>query len=172
MSYSFRWNLLCLSLSALVAVVGCGDSKSTGSKERAATHVSESDHDDHDHDHAHGHGAKGPHGGQIIEFGDERYHAELVHDDATHTTTVYLLGEGAKGPLPIAAEDLKLNLVVGGKPQQFTLPAVADAGDPAGRSSRFQSPDAALCDALDAKGTTGRLNVEIEGKAYVGKLEE
>jgi hypothetical protein len=172
MSYLLRWNLVGLALSSLAVFVGCGDSKSSASKERAATHVSESDRDDHDHDHAHGHGAKGPHGGTIIEFGDERYHAELVHDDAAHTTTIYLLGEGAKGAVPVAAEDLKLNLLVAGKPQQFSLKAAAEAADPAGRASRFQSADAALCEALDAKGTTGRLNVEIEGKAFVGKLEE
>src|SRR6185436_6355616 len=36
---------------------------------------------DHGHDHAHDHAHAGPHGGQIIEIGEEEYHAEMTHAD-------------------------------------------------------------------------------------------
>ena len=49
----------------------------------------------HEHDeHAHAH--EGPHHGSIVELGNEEYHAEIVHDDATGTVTVYLLDSSAK----------------------------------------------------------------------------
>jgi len=120
--------------------------------------------------HAHAHPTEGPHGGTLVELGREDYHAELVHDEAADTVTVYLLDGAAKEAVAIEAKQLTLNLLVGGKPQPFPLAADPLATDPAGKCSAFGSSSAAIGKALHAKGTTGRLNVTVAGKVYVGKL--
>jgi len=119
---------------------------------------------------AHAHPTEGPHGGTLIELGKEDYHAELVHDEAADTVTVYLLDGAAKDAVAIDAKQLSLNLIVGGRPQQFHLDAQPQSTDPAGKCSTFGSKNAAIGSALHAKGTTGRLNVTVAGKVYIGKL--
>jgi hypothetical protein len=120
--------------------------------------------------HAHAHPTEGPHHGSLIELGREDYHAELVHDDATDTVTIYMLDGAAKDAVAIDAKQLTLNLLVGGKPQQFQLVSMPQSADPEGRCSAFGCTSEPMCKAIDAKGTTGRLNVEVSGKRFVGKL--
>ena len=60
--------------------------------------------------HAHAHPTEGPHHGALIELGKEDYHAELVHEDATDTVTIYILDSSATKPVPIAAKQLTLNM--------------------------------------------------------------
>lgn len=120
--------------------------------------------------HAHAHPSEGPHHGTLIELGKEDYHAELIHDDQADTVTIYVLDASATKAVPIPARQLTLNVRAAGKPQQFLLAAVPQAGDPAESASVFTLKNDQLSRALDAKGTTGRLNVEIGGKMYVGKL--
>ncbi len=125
----------------------------------------------HAHAHpAHAHPTVGPHHGALIELGREDYHAELVHDEATNTVTIYILDGGATKPVPIEAQRLALNLRVAGKPRQFFLAAAPQAGDPAGTSSAFAAADKQLCAALHATGASGRLTVEIAGRQYIGKV--
>ena len=81
-----------------------------------------------------------------------------------------MLDGAAKDAVAIDAKQLTLNLLVGGKPQQFQLAARPQPTDPEGKCSAFGSTNGPMCKALDAKGTTGRLNVEVVGKMYVGKL--
>ena len=120
--------------------------------------------------HAHAHPTEGPHHGSLIELGREDYHAELVHDDAANTVMIYMLDGAAKDAVPIDAKQLTLNLLVSGKPQQFQLAAQPQSTDPEGTCSAFGCTSEPMCKALDAKGTTGRLNVEVSGKRFVGKL--
>jgi len=119
---------------------------------------------------AHAHPTEGPHLGALIELGKEDYHAELVHDEKTDTITVYILDATARKPVPITAKELMLNLKAGNKPYQFPLKACPQAGEPAGVASAFGATDKNLCKALDSHGVSGRLNVEIGGKVYVGKV--
>lgn len=118
--------------------------------------------------HVHAHPTEGPHHGSLIELGRENYHAELVHDADADTVTIYVLDGAAHDAVPIDASQLTLNLLVGGKPQQFQLAARPQASDPEGESSAFTCTSRPMCEALDAKGTTGRLNVKIMGKTFVG----
>jgi len=120
--------------------------------------------------HAHAHPTEGPHHGALIELGKEDYHAELVHEDATDTVTIYILDSSATKPVPIAAKQLTLNMRAGGKPQQFMLAAQPQQGEVAGSASAFAASGKQICQAIDAKGTSGRLNVEIGGKVYVGNV--
>ena len=122
------------------------------------------------HRHAHAHPTEGPHHGSLIELGKEDYHAEIVHDETTDTVTIYILDGSATKPVPTTTKNVTLNMRVSGKPQQFPLAAVPQTGDPAGSASAFAASGKPLCQALDAHGAAGRLNVEIAGKMYVGTL--
>jgi len=149
---------LCL---AFVCFTGCEDpSKPTAPAENHAA-------DAHDHDHP----SEGPHHGQLIELGNEEFHAELVHDDSTNQVTIYLLDSAAKNSVASEEQELVMNVVVDGTPQQFKLAAAPEASDPAGKSSRFQATDEAFCKALDNKGAKARLNVTLGGKPLVGSFE-
>ena len=119
---------------------------------------------------AHPHPAMGPHGGTLIELGREDYHAELVHDEGTGAVTIYILDASATRLVAISARRLTLNMRVAGKPRQFFLAAVPQPGDAARACSTFSATDAQLGDALHARAASGRLNVEIEGKVYVGAV--
>lgn len=121
--------------------------------------------------HAHAHPTEGPHHGALIELGKEDYHAELVHDDATDTVTIYILDSSATKPVPIAAKQLTLNMRAGGKSQQFMLAAQPQQGEVAGSASAFAASGKQICQAIDAKGASGRLNVDIGGKVYVGNVD-
>jgi len=144
--------------AALVGYLGCSK---PGAKEKPKAAA----HEGHDHAEA------GPHQGQLIELGEEEYHAELVHDDANQKVTIYLLDGKAKGNVPIPASEIVLNIMVGDKPTQFKLPAVPDSSDPTGKSSRFELADKTLSEAVDAKGPDAHLNVTIEGKPYTGVIK-
>lgn len=119
----------------------------------------------------HAHADEGPHHGQLIELGEEEYHAELTHDDATKSVTVYLLDKEAKAPVAIPDAEIVLNLAADGQPLQTKLAAAPQAGDPAGQASRFTVTDEKVLEVLEAPKTTGRLNVTIGGKAYSGAVE-
>ena len=130
-----------------------------------------SDDDGHDHaDSGHDHGHEGPHGGHVIEFGTEKYHGELVHDDASGTVSIYLLDGKVKNAMPVDAAEVTLNLVIDGKPQQYKLPAAPLDGEPEGKSSRFELVDKDLLEALEGDAT-GRLNVTVDGEDLVGEID-
>lgn len=152
------YQLLSLAACGLVFTFGCGTPAEK--KEKADTH------DEHAHDHP----SEGPHGGHLIELGDEEYHAELAHDEATKTVAIYILDSKAKTAVPIAETELTLNLVVDGTPQQAKLAAAPQDGEAEGKSSRFTIVDEGLLKTLEGPKTTGRLNVTIEGKPYTGEI--
>jgi hypothetical protein len=164
MTISRDWLFGAIAVSAAIAWVGCAPSASTTGSAGSATA-------EHQEGGGHTHGEEGPHHGHIIELGKEEYHLELTHDDATKAVTVYVLDHAAKAAVPIAAKELVINLVIGGKPSQFVLPAAPQAGDPPEQSSCFQLADENLCDGSDAEGATGRINIEIAGKPYAGTIE-
>lgn len=145
----------------LISLTGCGkDEHKSDAKGSAGSHSE-----------AEGaHPEDGPHNGHLIELGKEEYHAELVHDDATQKVTIYLLDGAAKKFVAVPEKELTINLVVGGKPQSYKLPAVAQSNDAPGQSSRFELANEELCKALDDEGTTGRLSITIAGKPYSGQV--
>jgi hypothetical protein len=155
-----------LAFCAAFAFAGCNATSTSSTSPQ--THAADHDHGSGD---VHEHAAEGPHHGQLIELGQGEFHAELTHDDATKTVTLYLLDKDAKQPVTIADPEITLNLVVAGKPTQVKLAASPQEGDAAGQSSRFSIADQSVIEALDATGTTGRLNVTISGQAYSGAVE-
>ncbi|HUG20492.1 MAG TPA: hypothetical protein VMM56_16005 [Planctomycetaceae bacterium] len=117
----------------------------------------------------HAHAEHGPHGGDLIELGNEDYHAEMVHGD-DDVISFYILGSDAKTAVPISATELIVNVMHDGKPEQFKLAASPDKGDPEGKSSRFISENAELNGYLHEDHAQAKLVVVIEGKQYTGKI--
>lgn len=119
----------------------------------------------------HAHPEHGPHNGQLIELGDEEYHAELIDDEKTATVTIYLLDGKAKGPVGVESPTLTINVRQGRKPLQFQLKAAPQKGDGQGTSSRFVLKNKQLVQLLDNDKAEKRLRVTIKGKAYNAKIE-
>jgi len=118
------------------------------------------------------HPTEGPHGGHLIELGSEEYHAELLHDENTHTVTIHLLDGAAKQPVAVALPEVTVQLHQDGQFVKYALKAVQGEGDAAGAASQFEIVDAALCDALCHEDEVrGRLQLTIQGKPYTGVIE-
>jgi hypothetical protein len=118
---------------------------------------------------AHAHPTHGPHGGDLIELGNEEYHAELVHSEGEEIV-IYILGSDAKTAVPIEATEVVVNVVHDGNPEQFKLNASTNEGDPKGQSSRFSSSEAELSEHVHEEGAAAKLVVLIDGKQYTGKI--
>lgn len=141
-------------------------------------------------DHAgHNHPTEGPHGGDLIELGNEEYHAELIHphdhDDDAHENenhaedepdhdhagiTIYVLDGSAKEMVAIESPDVTLNIKHGDQPEQFKLAAKPTDEDPEGKSSRFVSDDKDLMEHFHEEEIEGTLVLQINGKSYRGKI--
>lgn len=114
-----------------------------------------------------GHPDHGPHRGELIELGNEDYHAELVHGD--DQLSVYVLDASATRAVAIEETQLALSLKHDGDVKTFDLVAAPKPGDPDPRSSRFVSADPVLHEWLD-HGAEGAVIVQIDGKSYTGKV--
>lgn len=168
-----------LTMAAIVPFI-CGCQKSTvdavSATDSAASH-SASDPHTHGHshgpgslshaDHSHAHGAHGPHGGELIELGQDAFHAELLHT-ATEVA-IYVLDDSATRTVPITATALTASLKHGGEVETFELIATPDAGDPEGTSSRFVTSDPQFAQWIDS-GAEGALAIAIQGKNYTGRI--
>lgn len=154
---------LLLTACGLSCAIGCGEGKPAAEK---GTHHEHGGHQAGEH----GHSDEGPHHGHLIELGKEEYHAELLHDDATHKITLYVLDGSAKKAVSIAETELTVNVLVADKPTQFKIPAVPQADDPSGQSSRFELVNEPLCEALDDPKSKARLSLTIAGKPYSGDM--
>lgn len=120
--------------------------------------------EDHEHE-------KGPHGGSLVELGDEEYHAEIVHDEKEEQVTIYILGADAKTAVGIDAKDIAVNSKVGGAGVQQKLKPAPQKKDKSGLSSRFTSKSKELIELLDNPEAGSVLRVSIKGKTYSGKIE-
>jgi hypothetical protein len=158
--------VLFLSAPVFILATGCDDSKPTASSGAKSATVNTPPPATVD---AHVHPTEGPHHGDLIELGNEEYHAEMVHDDAS--VTIYILDSAAKVAVPITATELVINLMHDGKPEQFKLAAVPDTADPAGKSSRFTLKDAELAKHIEEETAEPKLTVTINNKPYKGDIK-
>ena len=146
---------------------GCQETETTG----CADPISElppATMDDHD-DHAHP--SEGPHHGDLVELGNEEYHAEVVHNEGAGTVEIYILNGAAAKQVAIDATELTINVTHDGKPEQFILTAKPDKADNTGKSSRFVSDGTQLASRLDEETTSPKLVVQINGKSYRGEIK-
>jgi hypothetical protein len=112
--------------------------------------------------------AAGPHGGHLLALGANQYQAELLHDEKTETTTVYLLD--AAGKKPVSADEATIVVQIARENQFVSYTLKAADGDV--ERSKFSLQDESLCDAL-SHGTEakGRLTAKIKGQSHVGRIE-
>ena len=121
-------------------------------------------HDDH------GHASEGPHHGPLIELGNEEYHVEVVHDDATGAVTLYLLDSHAEKSVTTTATEAVINLKHGDTPEQFKLAAQPEEGNPAGQTSRFTLTDKELVEHLHEAAARAKLNITLGDTPYSGAI--
>lgn len=156
---------------AALTLAGCGKAATDGTGTLTTPPPATVEEGGHGHDHgAHAHPSEGPHHGDLVELGNEEYHAEMVHGEGG-AITVYILDGAAKAAVPVEATEILLNVTHDGKPEQFRLPAMPEATDPTGKSSKFNLVNADLAKHLDDEHTTAKLVVTITGKQYTGKVE-
>lgn len=176
----YQFCLIVVAVSVWSAT-GCQQSADdTASSPSADSSHADHAHDDHSHDdhsHAddshdsesgHDHHGEGPHQGHLVELGNGKFHAELVHDDSS--VTIYLLDESTKSAVAIDATEILINLRHDGQAEQFKLPAAPDTVDPSGKSSRFTLQNADLAGHVDDEKSEAKISVMIEGTAYTGSL--
>jgi hypothetical protein len=109
-----------------------------------------------------GHAHDAPHGGSLVELGDEFAHLEVVLDGASGRLTVYVLDGEAERPVRLAADDLTMEVRLDGRPAlAVRLPAVANAltGEVVGDSSQFQAEVPELTGVTAFSGTLGTVSV-------------
>lgn len=141
---------------------GCGNGPATdGSTSNSSLETSDS-HGEHAHP------SEGPHHGELIELGNEEFHAELLHDESS--VTIYVLNSAATEQVPIASTEITINAQHEGQPEQYVLTAMPDESDPEGKSSRFVSNDEELAHHIDGKGFDPKLVLTINGKSYRGTI--
>lgn len=156
---------------AVCTLVGCQDvAEPTDGDSAPVSDLPPATMDDHDDHAGHAHPSAGPHHGDLVELGNEEYHGEVVHDEDNGTLEIYILDGAATKQVAISATELLINVTHDGTPEQFTLAAKPDDGDEAGKSSRFVSNDKELATHLDEEGTSPKLVVKINGKAYRGDI--
>ena len=156
-----------LALTAAFAVVlaGCTDSNSEFTEVRHDE--PEIGHDDHG---GHGHGHHGPNGGEIVEVGNEEFHAEVVVDEETHRIDVYVLGSDAATARPIDATEVSVSFKHGDEVEEFKLAAAALDGEPEGQSSKFTLTDEELFEELHEHSEGATLTFLSGGEELSGTV--
>ncbi len=163
----YRVTLVVFAMVVAVSLNGCGSDSSDTHSGQAPGGASPTAQDP-----GHVHPTEGPHGGHLIELGNEEYHAELLHDEQTHTVTVHLLDAAGKQPVSVPQPEITVQLFRGGQFVSYALKAVREQGDATGTASEFQIVDEALCDALSHEDEIqGRLQVTVDEKPYTGTIE-
>ena len=147
-------------LSSLL--IGCSDSASKSIHTASSTGGESLGHDPHP--------TEGPHGGHLIELGNEEFHGEITYD-ATKSVTVFVLDAAAKKQVSIESREVTFNINVDGKPMQFKLAEVPDVDDPKGESSRFISSDPKLLGLFEAPFVHGTLVLRIHGQSFRGDID-
>lgn len=110
----------------------------------------------------------GPHGGLLVDWDGGAVRLEVVPDPDAGAVTVYALDRGAKKRKPIDAGALALTLKTDPATVVRLEPA-PEAGDPAGRASRFTGRHPAF--AAETK-LTGTVSGTAGGKSYSGDLSQ
>jgi hypothetical protein len=141
---------------------GCtGPANNSAAPKQADTHA-------HDHEHVH----HGPHDGHLMEIGEEEYHAEWTHDDSGKVT-FYFLDAAAKKEVPVAAEQITIDVKIGeNPPKSYQLLAVNPKDGQATAFEIVDKPFEALFAQLKSSGLTLTLHVNINGKQFDQAVKE
>ncbi len=151
----FRWPIGFVFLAAVLFAAGC-DKAGKANDNRDKSKV------------AHAHPSKGPHGGALIEWGEEEYHLEFTVDHKNQEAIVYILDDTAKKAKPIKASELTLTIKQS-PPATVKLVAKPEKDADAGASSRFAGKHEVLGKEQEFEG---EIKGEVEGKPYVGDFKD
>ena len=154
-----------LLAAALLVMPGCTNKADTGKGAGASAGKGKAAGEGkNEHDHP----EKGPHGGPLAEWGEEKYHAEVTFDHGKKQATVYILDGEAKKPAPVAAETVTLSLTNVKPPVQVTLKADPQEGDAKGQASRFTGTHDQLGKEMDFEG---EVSGTVAGTPYAGTFK-
>ena len=169
-----RASTLLLLISALCLAIGCGKDGASGKPAADATGQtagpdSHAGHDHHDHDHA----ALGPHGGHVMEIGEEQYHAEWTHDNTSGKITIYLLDGEIKDDAWSTAESIVISTTIRDKTEDYQLVAANQDDQNPPQASKFEITSPNLLTALNQVGEAvkAELKVSIGGDSFTKAFE-
>ncbi|HVX61044.1 MAG TPA: hypothetical protein VHC19_10595 [Pirellulales bacterium] len=175
MRHSLQAILFPLGVAGVLAAVGCGETQPAKPAATAGAdeheHDEHGEHEDHDEHAGHDHAEMGPHGGGLIELGEEEYHAELLHDEKNHAVTIYVLDSKAENTVPIKAQQVTIEIKAGDEQHEFPLAPVYLDEDDKSQSFCFEAVDEELSHVLDEKGAAAKLKIDINGKKFTGAIE-
>src|SRR5260221_3642938 len=124
-----HWILTSLILAGFTLTnSGCQDAKSVA-KSTAVPKAKES----HDHDHP----EKGPHGGELVEWGEEDYHIEVTFDHKNKQAVIYLLDSTARNAANVETDKVKVTLKISNTQPPITLLLQHDAAKSSDKGLAF-----------------------------------
>lgn len=132
----------------LLSLAGCGD--------KGGDKHAESPKKEHEH--------VAPHGGELLELGDEQGHIELVHDDDAGKITMYVYGAEMDKPISVEKPAVTVQQKEGGA---VDLTLVAQDAKADGTAHTWVAEHA----SLKAEPLEGRVRLKIAGKQYQSPLE-
>jgi hypothetical protein len=139
-----RSRSLVLAVCASLALVACGDKEKGGGTK------------------AHDHGPL-PHGGELLELGNEAGHLEMMHDHTGGTVVVYVYGSSFEKPLHVAMPVITIRH----QDADTTVPLTPVDPKPDGTAHQWKGGH----DGLKTDPWIGRIDVVIDGKSYRSPLE-
>lgn len=164
-------------LAILGGVAACGSERGAGPPAADAPAVAavpapaspdtSGAHDNDDDDHG-GHEHDAPHGGALVELGNEFAHLEIVLDSALGQLTVYVLDGEASTGVRLRTPSLRLTIQLpsGAPPFELALSAVANplTGETAEESSVYIGQDSRLTSVGRLTGKVG--SVAVRGQTF------
>ena len=123
----------------------------------------------HNHDHNHGdsHGHQAPHGGVLVNVGDEFCHLEFVQEPSSNRLQLHVMRFHPKeGPLKISMAQIEVGATAGGEEKEIVFKPVELDGITATDhpTSLYMAEVDWLKNAADFNGTVKKLT--IEGKVF------
>jgi hypothetical protein len=120
--------------------------------------------------HEHDHPETGPHGGALIEWGDDEYHAEFTVDHATQTATVYVLDASAKSAPKLDASKIsKVMLTLTQVSPPLTLELKPEPAKSNAQGIAFAIKHEQFAKEADFQGN---VSATIDGQAFTGEFKE
>ena len=156
-----------ISILVLLLALGCQQHSSPP----APVNGNGQQHEDH---HGHDHSALGPHGGHVLVLGDEQYHAEWTHQDASGEIVIYLLDAEIKEDVATAADLITITTTIQDESQTYELAADNQDQEDPPRASRFKTINPNLLTALKqaGSGVKAEMRVIIDGTFFRGTFEK
>lgn len=162
----FHGTALAIGCGLAFLAAGCADH---AHDHKASVPAEKKKADEHKHDDHDDHAEAGPHGGPLIEWGNEEYHAELVIDAKASRVTVYLLdGTAKKAPTIDSGKITNVTLTLSDEKPPKTIALKFDASASDGKGIAFVGVDPILTTAPASRGSVAGT---VAGKTFAGDFD-